>query len=40
MKKASPKLEYTLIQELLSNYEKLRANFNNGEENITESAVW
>ncbi|CAI9729660.1 Hypothetical predicted protein [Octopus vulgaris] len=39
-KKSSPNIEYTFIPELLSNYEKLQANFNNGEEKITESAGW
>ncbi|CAI9738962.1 Hypothetical predicted protein [Octopus vulgaris] len=38
--KSSPNIEYAFIPELLSNYEKLQANFNNGEEKITESAGW
>ncbi|CAI9726985.1 Hypothetical predicted protein [Octopus vulgaris] len=39
-KKSSPNIKCTFIPELLSNYEKLQANFNNGEEKILESAGW
>ncbi|CAI9719392.1 Hypothetical predicted protein [Octopus vulgaris] len=39
-KKSSPNIAYTFIPELLSNYEKLQANFNNCDEKITESAGW
>ncbi|CAI9734393.1 Hypothetical predicted protein [Octopus vulgaris] len=38
-KQSFPNNEYTFIPDLVNNYEKLQANFNNSEK-ITESTVW
>ena len=39
-KNISPNMEYTFIQEIISNYENLKMNFNNGDEEITDKAGW
>ena len=33
-------MEYTFIQEIVSDYENLKMNFNNGDEEITDKAGW
>ena len=39
-KNISPNMEYTFIQEIVSSYENLKMNFNNGDEEITDKAGW
>ena len=34
-----PNMDYTFIQEIVSNYENLKMNFNNGDEEITLDQV-